>query len=1071
MAIRTWMKYTQGFRFRSAALAAALAASAGAGYLHAETTVAFRLMPAWYFPLDASLMTPGPGVSAALDFLPKPFLDLFVEGEYLRPALYGTTGVDIFDGSVGVGVVWRPAERLSLRAEASAGAYSAKYGETTLSGLAAGCRVSAEYSITPALSATAFASLRRFASTPAPFLDAAGAGIGLKVDLTALLSPEPKVYGEVTRIDPVFPVFYSWYDVNAFGIVRITNDEPTAVTDLRAYFFMDHYMEQPKLCGEKDTLAAGDSVDVELKAFFNESLLDMNERTQGDGTLIVEYRVLGSKRTARIPVNVPLFNRNAMSWTDDRRAAAFASSKDPSALWFSKYVASTVNRRKRAGLPDPVQTAIGMFEALDVFGINYVIDPASAYEDNAGSADSVDFLQYPYQTLMYRGGDCDDLSILYCSLMEAVGVKTAFITIPGHIYTAIDTGMTEAEAKEGFYAPDQLIYRGGKAWLPVEITLTKEGFSKAWRIGMKEWGDASARSEARLYPLEEAWKTYPPVSIPAAESRFALPDEKALIAAIDTSVDSCLASMIKPQIESYREALAKDDTAETRNRLGILYGRSGMLDEARAEFSAAAKRNDPDAWANLGNVAFVEQKYGDALSCYAYVLSLDASNPVALLGAARCNYEMNDFQKSDALYARLRAADPAMALKYSYLGSFFENKGRAWSFSDRLATTAWSVPPKAASPEPTAPAAEKNAMVAEASPSVEPAKEPVPETAERPEPAKTAPETGEVAPASDDRQAKPPEPAPAAVSPAEPSGLASMLSVVRPAATVPEKKDEGEEQTPSMDAVPPATPFDLLAAEPAPAAKDETPESLISLTDLLAGAEKAGEGAEPPSGEESGTLEPPAVPVETAKAEPGSTEPEPAAPLPEPLAPTPVPDAPIAALAPSKPTVVPEPVAPLPVAPSEPPVGDETNLSATAVTEGAMPAPDAPSVPEPAEPPVSEALAAETEPTLPAADAPATGSKPAGTTKPKPKPSAAVAEKPSIVPILRGIAQEGETEPALASAPATPNTESLSEEEPTRPIGNFRTFGVLALIATGITGLSAFIRSFAKSRIRRRKKP
>ena len=45
---------------------------------------------------------------------------------------------------------------------------------------------------------------------------------------------------------------------------------------------------------------------------------------------------------------------------------------------------------------------------------------------------AVDFLQFPRQTLVYGAGDCDDISILYNSLLESVGIRTAFITIPGH---------------------------------------------------------------------------------------------------------------------------------------------------------------------------------------------------------------------------------------------------------------------------------------------------------------------------------------------------------------------------------------------------------------------------------------------------------------------------------------------------------------------------------------------------------------------------------------------------------------------------------------------------------------
>ena len=56
---------------------------------------------------------------------------------------------------------------------------------------------------------------------------------------------------------------------------------------------------------------------------------------------------------------------------------------------------------------------------------------------------SVDFLQFPYQTLLYHGGDCDDLSILNCSLFEALGIQTAFITIPGHIYMAYEISLAK----------------------------------------------------------------------------------------------------------------------------------------------------------------------------------------------------------------------------------------------------------------------------------------------------------------------------------------------------------------------------------------------------------------------------------------------------------------------------------------------------------------------------------------------------------------------------------------------------------------------------------------------------
>ncbi|MFW6293995.1 MAG: hypothetical protein ACOC7V_16970, partial [Spirochaetota bacterium] len=72
--------------------------------------------------------------------------------------------------------------------------------------------------------------------------------------------------------------------------------------------------------------------------------------------------------------------------------------------------------------------------------------PATASEDRG----AVDFLQFPRQTLTYSSGDCDDLTALYIALLESVGVDTAFITVPGHIYAAFAVETSPEEARREF---------------------------------------------------------------------------------------------------------------------------------------------------------------------------------------------------------------------------------------------------------------------------------------------------------------------------------------------------------------------------------------------------------------------------------------------------------------------------------------------------------------------------------------------------------------------------------------------------------------------------------------------
>jgi hypothetical protein len=363
---------------------------------------------------------------------------------------------------------------------------------------------------------------------------------------------ESRVRGEKTEQRRVFPVSYAWYKDNPAATVRITNNEPNTVTGVNLSLFMDRYMGQPELFATLPRLAPGESAEVPVTALFNEVMLSLTENVNANGQILIRYRSLGAWKEADFAVQMPIYHRNALSWDDDRRAASFVSPRDPAARLFARYVASIADGLPENGLPRNVRYAVALFEALGACGMNYVIDPASPFVELSENASAVDSLNYPYQTLYYRGGDCDDLSILYCSLLEVLGVDTAFITIPGHIYAAFDTGIEsglafdigtlgEGEGKQGEWKQGEgwrvegLIEHGGKLWMPVEITVPSEGFYQAWRIGAREWGRFASQAaqiggEAKLYPMRESWAVYPPVTAPGAGDRLPdLPEETEIV--------------------------------------------------------------------------------------------------------------------------------------------------------------------------------------------------------------------------------------------------------------------------------------------------------------------------------------------------------------------------------------------------------------------------------------------------------------------------------------------------------------------------------------------------------------
>lgn len=484
----------------------------------------------------------GFGGGLRLTYRTAKVINIFAQGEYLSMAMpSGVNPITLWDASLGAGYHFILTDRSSIDLNAFGGIYSAQTtidgDNRTVPGFTAGLSLGFSYRISPVVSADAILSGTHFASASQPLIMLNGElAPEVTFNITELFNKERKVDMTLDGLAPVFPALYSWYENNPFGQVTITNNEDTAITDVTVSFHQPQYMNHAKECVTIPKIEKGESAAVDLLAFFNEQMLELTEMTVTNSTVTVNYHCLGQKRTKTFTIDVPVYGRNNMSWDDDRRAAVFVSSKDPAAMRFAKQVASIVREKKEPTLPMNIQYAMGIFEALNQFGLNYVIDPTSAFADNVGTA-SIDFLQFPYQTLMFKGGDCDDISILVCSLFEAVGIRTAFITIPGHIFMAFDSGLTLDEGIETLNSLDNYIVIEDELWIPLEITLSNEGFYKAFKYGAREWNKAYAEDTAAIYRMQDSWTIYPPISVPGVASKFTMPSSKNISAAFEKSME------------------------------------------------------------------------------------------------------------------------------------------------------------------------------------------------------------------------------------------------------------------------------------------------------------------------------------------------------------------------------------------------------------------------------------------------------------------------------------------------------------------------------------------------------
>ncbi|MCR4899321.1 MAG: porin family protein [Treponema sp.] len=494
-----------------------------------------RFMPSYELPVDNFLNNAGGfGINTGFDLSPVTIRSrdkLYLSGQFT----YGGYPIKAFgiqslmDGAFGVGYSFRFSDRLAAFGEGFAGIWNfignKELVEESVSGISFGGRAGVDFYVGPALSLTGFAGFKSYYSKPEPFMNTFSIGVGVKYSLSRGLFNQTMISMEESEVTPLFPVFYSFYADNSFGSVTFVNNEPNEIYNVTVSVLVPAYMTTPYKVAEIEGIKIGESFEVPLYAFLNENILDLVQPKTSEMEVTVSYYSLGKLQTTSYSLPVTALNRNSMTWEDDRRAAAFVSGKDATAQRFARQVQAIVKTQLKSSIPANIQYAAAMFGALKAFGINYVVDPSSAFTDNVGTA-AVDFLQFPHQTLLYHGGDCDDLTILNCALLEAIGIETAFITVPGHIYMAFDSGLTVEEARgktgKGYY-----IEANGKIWCPIEITLSQDTFGLAWTYGAREWKKAG--KDAMLIPLKDAWSTYLPISVPGSDTSIDMPSQDAIL--------------------------------------------------------------------------------------------------------------------------------------------------------------------------------------------------------------------------------------------------------------------------------------------------------------------------------------------------------------------------------------------------------------------------------------------------------------------------------------------------------------------------------------------------------------
>lgn len=595
-------------------------------------------------------------------------------------------------GGIGAGFSFYPVPRMKLRVAGAGGLFNAAALNGNRHGLFWEARAEAGYRFSPTFSLLAGAGYARYLNDFSSSLYN-GLSFGLSVDV-ALGSSESRSSGvnvAAVQKDAVFPIVYYSYAKNAFGSIKLTNNESAEITDVEIRFKSEGVTSSAIVCGTFPVIRPGKTVEAPFLASFGERALEFTEIAKAQGEVMVSYRLLDTRIDRVFSTTVSFNHRNALMWKNPRTVAAFTSPNDTAVLDLSKFVAGLVRDRLRPDIDHSLQYGMGLFEGLRLTGLAYSADPSAPYKECRNDAGRMDYVQYPYQTIAYKGGDSDDLSLLYIAALSSVGLETALIPFADKAYAAFALDSSESDARRFFADPSLFAWRGDKAWVVVDVTRLREGFLAAWRAGADAWNASVAANAADVFfTMGDAWKEFKPVGVGSSDTKVVKPREDRLELAFENVLGRFVAMELAPRVDRIRKDMgASGGSAKQLNSLGILYARFGLYKEAKETFAKSVEKGSRTAVINLANVVFLLKDYPEAARLYGETLKEDPSNKNALLGLARSRYEMDAYAEADDLFARVNKVDPAFAAKYAYLSSRIGTGTSRAAAADREGSVPW----------------------------------------------------------------------------------------------------------------------------------------------------------------------------------------------------------------------------------------------------------------------------------------------------------------------------------------------------------------------------------------------
>lgn len=494
-----------------------------------------------------------------------------------------------------------------------------------------------------------------------------------------LLAYNPRVVSikdATIRPNPIFRSLYKHYEENDFLDVVIAN---SSIEEIQASVSVLIPNAMVTAHQENIVLPPQSKQKYTLKCTFDQGLFDRPESFFDNfvtPTVTVSY-TLGKKEqiTEKKLERVYLAGKGKLSWNIPGMAAAFVTPADLSVAGMARgLVQSRMDMLSAKFNRSNMGKAALLFDAMGAYRIRYQADQKTPFASVSDDKTVFDTVQYPAELLAKaegvetKIGDCDDLTVLYVSLLENLSIDTAFLEANdpghGHIYMMFDSGVKPAKAEDHFLSANEYVKWQGRIWIPVETTMYGFTFADAWRNGAAEYHRLKPKKLIDEVYVQQWLQTYKPASIPPVN--IALPEN----ALFDSLLSRDLEFFDQRIDQIALGSAASLDTPEGAYDAGAAYLRINHLEKAARMFDKVLSMDAEhfDAINARGVILAHQGQHDEALALFRQALELQDEIGIRM-NIALAYYLKGERERADELFEEVVALDDSYLELFDFLAT------------------------------------------------------------------------------------------------------------------------------------------------------------------------------------------------------------------------------------------------------------------------------------------------------------------------------------------------------------------------------------------------------------------